>query len=160
MFEGSSNKESALKVWLKRLGLLAVAFCLSIGFIAAYRAWFQVKSLDLRLVAAPEAPIITNSTEVETTVVSYARTTVDVHLELIQGTHAETLAVQQVPGNHWAFFDPRTRQASQRISIDRQILDRFSVGRAQVRATAVGREQWTRLPPPMVRELAVEIRRN
>ena len=94
---------------------------------------------------------------VETTLVSYARTTIDVRLELIQGSHAETIATKRVRGNEWALFDPRSRQASESTVLTAELLDRFNKGPAQLRATAVGREQWTRLPPPVVREIIVAI---
>jgi hypothetical protein len=37
------------------------------------------------------------------------------------------------------------------------ILSRFDEGAAIVRATAIGREQWTRLPPPVIREVPITI---
>jgi hypothetical protein len=70
------------------------------------------------------------------------------------------LAVQQVRGNDWASFDPRPRRASQRVLLTPEQLARFPDGPATVRATATGRPQWLRLPPPTVREAAVEIRRG
>lgn len=124
--------------------------------MAAYRAWFQVKSLDLKT----NDPVLRHGSVVETTLVSYARTTIDVRVELIQGSHAETIATKRVRGNEWAFFDPRSRQASESIVLTSDLLSRFDQGRAQLRATAVGREQWTRLPPPVVREITVEISGN
>jgi len=82
---------------------------------------------------------------------------VDVRLELIQEEHSETLAVQHVPDNTYAFFDPRAQRASQTVLITQEILAKFQAGKAKVRATATGRPQWTRLPPPVIRELEVEI---
>jgi hypothetical protein len=38
-----------------------------------------------------------------------------------------------------------------------ELLARFASGAAVVRATAHGRPQWMRTPPPEVREVAVEI---
>jgi hypothetical protein len=40
-----------------------------------------------------------------------------------------------------------------------ELLARFQMGAAKVRATAAGRRQWTRLPPPEVREITVGIER-
>ena len=144
---------------------------LVIGLMAAYRAWYQVHSLDLRLTGFghvfvpndPRAPVVVNlkaGSIIETTLVSYARTTIDVQVELIQGEHTETLMRQRLRGNEWAFFDPRTRQASQSTVLTDEILGRFERGKALVRATAVGREQWTRLPPPVIQESAVEISKD
>jgi hypothetical protein len=156
MFESPPIKDTRFSVLLKRAFLLVVGAYLVIGTMAAYRAWFQVKSLDLQSTDL----ILRSGSAIQTTVVSYARTQVEVRLELIQGTHSETLAVQHVPDNYLAFFDPRTRQAAQTAVLTPDVLSRFETGSAKVRATAVGRPQWTRLPPPLVRELAVEIQRN
>lgn len=156
MFDIVSRKKARARTLLKgTLVVLLVAY-LSIGLMAAYRAWFQVKSLDLKT----DGSILKPGSVIQTTLVSYARTTVDVRVELIQGAHAETIATIHLRGNEWAFFDPRNRQASQSTLIDADLLRRFDRGAAKLRATAVGREQWTRLPPPVVRELTVEIPGN
>jgi hypothetical protein len=76
----------------------------------------------------------------------------------VQGSHAETLAVQFVRGNEWGSIDPRARRASQAVVLAPEVLSRFRAGAAVLRATATGRPQWMRLPPPTVRESAVEIR--
>src|SRR5262245_40169490 len=149
---------------LKHSAYVLLSIYLVIGLMAAYRAWFQVASLDLRLTGFGSVIVPRDSRKlsvagvqsgsiIETNVVSYARTPVTVRLELIQGPHRETLAEQVVPDNEWAFFDPRSRQASQSTTLTADILSRFDKGRAQLRATAVGREQWTRVPPPVVNEV-------
>lgn len=97
---------------------------------------------------------------IRTSLVSYARTTIDVQVELIQGQHSETIARQRLRGNDWAFFDPRSRQADQSTALTNDVLRRFNAGAAQLRATAIGREQWTRLPPPVIREMTVAISPN
>jgi hypothetical protein len=85
---------------------------------------------------------------------------VDVHLELIQGKHSETLGVLNVHKNEFGFFDLRPKQATQRVTITNEILSRFQNGEARLRATAFGRQQFTRVPPPVVRELPVEISKS
>ncbi|HYJ89490.1 MAG TPA: hypothetical protein VEW46_25740 [Pyrinomonadaceae bacterium] len=65
-----------------------------------------------------------------------------------------------MPGNNWVFFDPRTREASKMAIVTEDVLDQFDGGKAWLRATAVGRPQWTRLPPPVIKELVVEIQHN
>ncbi|MDQ2855615.1 MAG: hypothetical protein M3R68_04745 [Acidobacteriota bacterium] len=156
MFEQSATREKGLVVLLWRAFLLVAGLYCVTALISGYRAWFQVKSLELQ---AAES-ILHTGAAVKTRVVTYARTTVEVRLELIQGAHAETLAVQNVAGNYWAFMDPRQQQGSQTALLSDEVLGHFQPGRAQLRATATGRPQWTRLPPPVVRELTVEIQRN
>lgn len=113
-----------------------------------------MKSLQLQSTDS----ILRSGSTVETAVVSYARVPIEVRLELVQGNHSETLAVYQVPKNSWAFLDPRTQQASQNANLSDDVLSRFEAGKVLLRATATGRLQLTRLPPPLVRELVVEIR--
>lgn len=154
MFEKLSAKDSFLIALVKRAFLLVLGIYVVIGMMAGYRAWYQVKSLEVKVSDLTLRP----GSVVDATLVSYARTNVDVRLELIQGPHAETLAVQFVPGNEWAFFDPRIRRASQSALLTEEVMSRFETGEARLRATAIGRHQWMRLPPPVVRELAVEIK--
>jgi hypothetical protein len=59
-----------------------------------------------------------------------------------------------------AFFDPRSQQKSQTMVATNDQLRTFDPGPAIIRATATGRPQWTRLPPPTVIEKSVEIHRN
>jgi hypothetical protein len=79
-------------VLLKRATLVFVATFLVIGMMSAYRAWVQVRQLELKT----SERTLRNGSTVETEVVSSGRTTVDVHLELIQGPHSETLGVLNV----------------------------------------------------------------
>lgn len=153
MFDGLTITESRSMGLVKRAFKVVLGMYLVIGLTAGYRAWFQVKSLQLQSTDS----ILRRGSAVETMVVSYARTPVEVRLELIQGSHSETFAVQRVPNNTWSFFDPRTRQASQSAVLTGDVLGRFEAGKALLRATATGRPQLTRLPPPLVRELVVEI---
>ena len=126
---------------------------LLLGMVSAYRAWVQVRLLELKTAET----ILRSGATVETEVVSSGRNRVEVRLELIQGTYSETLGILNVRGNEVAFFDPRSRHATQRVTIDTDVLTRFQSGEAQLRATAFGRPQWGRTPPPVVRELRVEI---
>ena len=85
------------------------------------------------------------------------RTLADVEVYLIQDSHSERLLKLHVPGNELGFFDPRTQHASDKVRLTAETLSKFQPGAARLRAVAVGREQWTRLPPPTVREIEVEL---
>jgi hypothetical protein len=156
MFDGLSSRDARPIALLKKSALILLALFAVTGAVSAHRAYYQVRSLELQLTDH----VLGNGSVIQTALVGSGRTTIDVRLELIQGSHSETLAVQRVPGNEWAFFDPRPRRASQRVVVTPEDLARFMTGAAKVRATATGRPQWTRLPPPTVREIAVEIRRQ
>jgi len=153
MFEGLPNREPRPLAWLTKATILFVAAFLVLGAVSAYRAWVQVQQLELRT----SDTTLRNGSTVETEVVSSGRVTVDVRLELIQGAHAETLGILNLRGNELGFFDPRSKQASQKVTISNDVLTRFHAGEAQLRATAIGRHQFFRLPPPVVRELRVEV---
>jgi hypothetical protein len=140
---------------LKKAALVLVALCFVTALASGYRAYFQVYSLELRV----DEPVLRPGSVVSTDVSASGRTTVGVRVELVQGARAETLAVHQLPGNVWASFDPRPRKGSHAVTLTPEALARFAEGPATLRATATGRPQWTRLPPPTVREAAVEIRR-
>ena len=171
MFQPLPSQRSFAFVLLKRLCLAVLSVYLVIGLISAYRAWYQVKSLDLRLqgfgsVYVPKDPRtegvagVANGSVFKADLVSYARTHIDVRLELVQGTNSETLTFETLPGNEWGFWDPRTRQRSFKTVLTDEVLNHFQPGRAKLRATATGRHQWMRLPPPVVREITVELPRK
>ena len=153
MFESSAVKPVRSMVVVKRVFQVIVGTYLVIGLMASYRMWFQVRSLEVH---ASDSILRPGST-IETDLGSYARTPIEVRLELVQGSHAETFALLHLPDNDWAFLDPRPRQKSQTNMLTADVLGRFQKGRAQVRATALGRPQLSRTPPPVVREVEVEI---
>ena len=156
MFESTLSREARPIVLLKKAALVLLALCFVTALASGYRAYYQVRSLELRL----DGPTIREGSVIQVDVSGSGRTTIDVRVELIQGARSETLAVHRVRGNEWAAIDPRPQDASHGITVTRELLARFQNGAATVRATATGRPQWLRLPPPTVREVAVEIQRE
>ena len=140
-------------LWLKRLFVFVIVLLLVIGAVSSHRAYFQVRSLEL---TAPHS--LTAGSVVNAAVVGSGRTQVDVEVDLIQGTHSERLVHLHLTGNKLAFFDPRTQHGSDSVALTAETLSNFQPGPARLRAVATGCEQWTRLPPPTVRELEVEIK--
>jgi hypothetical protein len=153
MFDSLSFQDARPIALMKKAILILLALCFVTALVSGYRAYYQVRSLDLQLTE----PILRNGSVIQIAVVGSGRTTIDVRLELIQGTRSETLAVKHLPGNNWASFDPRSTSGSYRVVLTPDLLARFRTGPAKVRAIATGRPQWTRLPPPEVREITVEI---
>lgn len=147
-------RETRWLVFLKRACVIVIAVYLVIGMIALYRAVTQIHSLELQ-----SDGVLRKGSAVKATVVSYARVPIDLRIELIQDDHAELVAVQQVQKNEWSLLDPRTREATQTAVLTDDLLGRFESGKAIVRATAIGRLQFDRRPPPMVREVFVDIQR-
>ncbi|HEX6184024.1 MAG TPA: hypothetical protein VFZ44_09115 [Pyrinomonadaceae bacterium] len=156
MFESTLSREARPITLLKRAVLVLLALCLVTALSSGYRAYYQVRSLELR----PDGPTLREGSVIRVDVSGSGRTTINVRVELIQGARSEILAVHQMRGNEWAAIDPRPRDSSHDVSVTWEQLSRFQNGAATVRATATGRPQWMRLPPPTVREVAVEIRRE
>jgi hypothetical protein len=155
LFKYQSTGDAWPLAFLKRLFLIVLVVYVVSGLESGYRAFYQVHRLEIHSANS----ILRSGSVVETKVVSYARTTVTVEVELIQGQTSEMLAVHSLPGNYFAALDPRWKQAVQTITVTPENLVRFQNGSAILRATATGRHQWMRLPPPLVREMAVEIQR-
>ena len=153
MFETRTIPEAKPLTFLRRGTSVLLAAVLVIGLISAYRAYRQVKYLELR----SSEHTLRSGSVIETALVSSARTTIAVRLELIQGSHVETLNVLELRGNEFGFFDPRSKHAAQKVVLTTNQLAAFQSGEALLRATATGRPQWGRTPPPVVRELRVGI---
>lgn len=156
MFDSLSLQDARPVAVMKKVLPIPLALFLVSAAASGYRAYYQVRGLELRLTEN----VLRDGSVIQVSVTGSGRTTIDVRLELVQGGHSEILAVQRVPGNDWPVFDPRPTRASRRVALTPELLSRFAAGPASVRATATGRPQWTRLPPPTVRESAVEIRRE
>jgi hypothetical protein len=153
MFDELTVHDARPILWLKRLFVFVIVALLLIGAVSSHRAYFQVRSLELNAPHTLSAGAVVN-----TAVIGSGRTQVDVEVDLIQGTHSERLQHLHLTGNNLAFFDPRQQHGSDSVTLTSEMLSKFQPGAARLRAVATGREQWTRLPPPTVRELEVEIK--
>lgn len=141
-------------VFVRKALIVLVAAHVPLACWSGYRAIVQVPRLEL---SAPGRVLHDGST-VRADVVSSGRATVDVTLEMIQGTRAETLGTRHVPSGRSPAYDPRFRRGSLTVVLTPELLARFRPGAALLRATARGRPQWMRTPPAEVCELPVEIR--
>src|SRR3954471_10645384 len=146
-------REERAMVVLRWMSTVVLSLYAVFGLISAYRAWVQVKSLDLRASGHDLQP----GSSITVHAVSWARTTVTVRVELVQDGRSDTLQVRRIQSNHVASLDPRTRSAWLSIVLGREELARFHAGDAIVRASAIGGPQWLRTPPPLVRTLPVMI---
>ena len=152
MFETRAIPEARPLTLLRRGTIVFVVVFLIIGAMSTYRAWVQVRHLELR-----SDPVLRTGSVVKTDVTSSARNGIAVRLELVQGAHSETLDLLKLRGNELGFFDPRSKQAGQRITVTASHLASFEPGEALLRATGTGGPEWGRTPPPVVREMKVLI---
>ncbi len=153
LFESPWSEESRGLAVVKKAIWVFVAVNFVFAVMSGYRAYFQVRSLDLRLAER----VLRSGTSIEVIAESYARTPVAVRLELIQGTNTKTVGALRIPPNYIPAVDPRVRRASLAVGLTPELLAGFEPGPAQLRATARGRMQFGRVPPPLIREVPVEI---
>jgi hypothetical protein len=152
MFDTLTIKDSRPIAWLKRWMVATIVFLLVIGAISSHRAYFQVRSLEVK---APSQ--LTDGSLIQVETVCSGRNMVDVEAKLIQGEYSEMLFSFRVPGNNLAFFDPRAQRLGHVAVLSDETLQNFQPGSARLRVVATGRPEWGRLPPPTVRELDVTI---
>ena len=156
MFSSPPNSLPRPLLFLKRAGQVLVVTYLIIGAFATWRSYYQVHSLNLQV----DNSVLRPGSMITANLVSYARNRIDVRFDLVQDKHIQTLGSQQVPGNEWALLDPRIRTAAPVVVLSRDVLDQFEARPVVVRITATGRPQWGRTPPPVVREMVMNIQRN
>jgi len=137
----------------KRAVLWFILLQLPIGALSSYRAWVQIKELTLTTTSNTLAPGVV----VRSNLVSWARVESDARIELVQGGRTAMLGEVYLERNHEPVFDPRPRHGSVVVALTPAMLDGFEPGTATLRATAVGRPQWLRVPPPTIREQPVTI---
>src|SRR5215475_9764088 len=126
MFESLAIHEVRPIVWLKRVFRFVIVVFLAIGMVSSHRAYIQVRNLELK---APHT--LSAGSNIEIAVLTSGRTTVDVDVDLIQGARSERLFRLHVPGSELAFFDPRTRNGSQLITLTAEQLSKFQTGAAR-----------------------------
>jgi hypothetical protein len=153
MSPGAGWTSSRLFRVFRRVAVIIVLLYAAVGAWSVYRAWVQVRTLALRVVSDDVRPGIPALVDVVTSGV----TIVDVKLELVQGSHSETLATLRIVPARQAFFNPRIRQGTMMPSFTPEFLAHFQGGPAIVRATATGRRKWLVTPGPVVKEVPVVI---
>ena len=148
------SKEATFGRWIRWLviGVVLVTYVLP-GLFSSYRAWVQIRSLDL---IVPRRDLRVGDT-IRVKTVSWARTWVDVDLVLTQGNRIDTLATHEIEKNHNASIDPRWRRDSMVVVLTPALLAGYNPGAATLRAHAIGGPQWLRTPPPLIRESHVQL---
>ena len=123
--------------------------------ISGVRALVQVFDLDVWV--STTNPSLQGSFEAGTSVITSGRAVATVKLELVQDGRSEILMVDSVRRRNFAVFNPLPRRSARRVVVSPVVLSRFGAGQATVRATATGRPQWTRTPPPSVSSIEINI---
>src|SRR5215469_9774902 len=86
---------------LTRVAVILILIAITAGLWSGYRAWFQVRELDVNVMSQnvrPGIPVVVR-------VVTSGRAPVDVQLELVQGTDSAMLANLRVSANPKGTWD-------------------------------------------------------
>jgi hypothetical protein len=146
--------EPAAVLWVKRVCIAAFAIHMLFFTWSIYRRLRQIIHIEL----TSSDMVLTAGTTVSYDVIASGEVRNRIRLELVQGTHAETLREELSRVNYISSYDPRIfrYQRSQRITT--QLLAHFESGPATLRLTGFGSQKLLQTPAPRVRELAVQIR--
>lgn len=139
--------------WVRRGVIVASTITVMLCSWSAYRRIWQVLRLDLTVSSPVLAPGATISADVITT----GEVPNPMRLELIQGSHRETLWEGHGKLPTVRSFDPRLYRYTPTVVITPQLLARFTPGQAMLRLTGFGMQKLLRTPPDRVRELPVTL---
>jgi hypothetical protein len=151
---GAGQEMPALRVIRRTLTPLLVVVAI-LFLISGVRAIIQVYDLDVWV--SNTEPSLQGSFEAGTSVITSGRASATVKLELVQEGRSEILMVDSVRGRNFPVFNPLPRRSARRVVVSPVVMSRFSAGPATIRATALGRSQWTRTPPPTVSSVGITI---
>ncbi|HXK10245.1 MAG TPA: hypothetical protein VMT70_11415 [Vicinamibacteria bacterium] len=135
---------------LARVALVSgVAVFLAVGALASYRAYQPVYSVTIRIGVVALEP----GADIRVETVTSGRGPVTIRVEIVQGSHAETVAIDHVASRQWAFWDFRLVRRATHARASRALLSRFEAGPVVVRATVQGARAWLRQPPAVVEDV-------
>ena len=119
--------------------------------LSGFRAWVQVYDVDLRTSSSSAAP----GTRIVANIETSGRIAIDVDIVANQGARTILLGSMRIPSNEQAIYDPRPRRDSIAVSLTSQDLKAILPGPVAIIATAKGRPQFTRMPPPLIKHLVL-----
>lgn len=123
--------------------------------LSGFRAWVQVYSVEL----TTSSNVATPGTRIVAKVETSGRIGIAVDISARQGSRAISLASMTIPSNEQAIYDPRPRRDSLVVLLTTESLHELSPGPTSIVASATGRPQFTRMPPPVIRQLAMTVPR-
>jgi len=144
---------SHVQTGLKRFGQAMLIVLVPLAAASGYRAWFQVWSLDVTVRDSAVRP----GSVIRVSTLTSGRVHVDVRLELLQYGRVFLLATDRVRTRPYPEMDPRPRRGVMTVVVTDAMARQWQPGPAMLRATANGRSQFIRVPPPEVREVPVSL---
>lgn len=139
---------------LARVALLSsLAVFLAVGAVASLRAYQPVYGVTIEL----GQPVLQPGSPFRVDTVTSGRGPVSIRVEIVQGRHAETVAIDHIASRRWAFWDFRLVRRSTQATASPALLGRFEPGPVVVRATVVGARAWLRQPSAVVEEVTTRL---
>jgi hypothetical protein len=133
-----------------------VAVLLAVGVLAGYRAMFPVKSVTIALVDSA----LRAGSGVRVDTVASGRAPISIRVEIVQGSHSETMVLDRIVARRWPFWDTRLVQHSTYAMVSQEMIGRFDAGPATLRATVTGTAVWKYRPAPVIREVTAAVPRS
>ena len=151
----AARPEPPVLAWMRRIAITVISVHLVFASWSAYRRFHQIFRVDLH----PSATTLAAGSVVKCDVVTSGEVQNRVRLELVQGSHAETMLELRADVNGISAYDPRLFRYTPRVTVTAALLSRFASGPATLRLTGFGGQKLLQTPPPRVRELPVVISR-
>lgn len=148
-----SRAEPAVVLWVRRLCIAALGVHLVLASWSMYRRIWQVLRIDVAASSTAVGPGTTASYDV----ITGGETPNRIRLELVQGTHAETIYEERTGVIQYSGWNPRVFRYQRTVPVTPELLSRFARGPAILRLTGFGGQKLLRIPPPRVRELVVTL---
>jgi hypothetical protein len=149
----ATRRDPPAVVWVKRICIAAFAIHVVFFTWSIYRRIWQVVHIEVGASSIVLTPGVTVSYDVITTGEVHNH----IRLELVQGTHAETILEERSRVSSISAYDPRLFRYERTVAITPALLSRFTPGPGTLRLTGFGSQKLLRTPVPRVRELAVQI---
>ena len=149
------RRDSTPLIWFKRVAITVVCIHLLLSAWSTSPRNWQVLRIKLRV----SSPILAAGETVSYDVVTSGETHNRILLELVQGTHSETLFEERSRVSAVNTYDPRLFEYEKTVTVTPELLERFAPGPATLRLTGFGGPKFFRTPAPRIREVKVELRR-
>lgn len=150
-----TRRESPIVRGVRRASIVVAGVYIVLAAWGFYRRIRQVLWIELETSGSVLAPGAVVGYDVITSGEVHNR----IRLDLVQGTHRETLLEQRARLSSSNTVDPRIFRYRPTVTITSALLSRFQPGPAMLRVIGFGDSKLLHTPPPRIRELPVELRR-
>jgi hypothetical protein len=148
------HREPVAVLWVRRVCIAAFGLHMAFFTWSIYRRLRQIIHIEV----TASSSVLTPGATVSYDVIASGEVRNRIRLELVQGTHSETLREELSRVNSISSYDPRIFRYIRTITVTPALLSRFEHGPATLRLTGFGSQKLLQTPAPRVRDLPVQIR--